>query len=169
MRPGDYLLCLFGEDFEVDHTFKAWPLHLTLVAWFRPKDDQFEQAITQLVSRYQPLSLQATLEGQHFGHQPGKLATLVVQDPKLMDLQRTLHHYLQSAGAWLVDDTTRLQRAFIPHITEQGSTTLRDGDRFVCNHVYMVEQLGGVKRIRAAIPLGMPMRRTTQQMTRLAG
>ncbi len=145
---------MFTENLEVGHTFKKWPLHLTLIAWFRLDKAEVEQDLTSEFAMYKPIHIEAIEEGRSFGHQPGKHATVLTQDLALMTLEKTLRKYLKSRDAWLVDETTKLPRQFMPHITVQGKSKVHQGDHFVFDYVYVVKQLGDSKLIEAAIKLG---------------
>jgi len=35
MVPGDKLICLFIDDYSIGDKFSEWPLHITIIPWFR--------------------------------------------------------------------------------------------------------------------------------------
>jgi hypothetical protein len=92
-------------------------------------------------------------ENIQFGHQKGKLATLVDLPSRLTELEASLRDYLHSQKAWLVDESTEVRRKFKPHATVQILGGLHEGDVFLCDRLYLIEQLGNQKSIAAKIPL----------------
>lgn len=93
-------------------------------------------------------------ENVGFGHQKGKLATLVRLPSLLIELEKSVRDYFHSQKAWLVDETTKKRRAFRPHITNQKSGSMHEGDMFICDRLCIVEQKGGFKEIVGVVYLG---------------
>jgi hypothetical protein len=155
VKPGDRLVCAFIDSFEIGHQFRSWYLHVTVVPWFRleqPSDKlatEFEQSLRGVAS-FKVLMDDETRFGRN------KLVNLVAQPTPFMEVEKRVRSVLKPHGAWLVDETTKVARAYRPHVTEQASGRLHAGDSFECDRLYIVEQKGGYKEITAIIQLAQP-------------
>jgi len=154
MKPADRLLCALIEPLTTGAHFKGWPLHLTIVPWFRI--DIANKALTD--------NLQNTLVGvkpfnvrivgsEHFGYNNAKLASLLSDPEPFIDIEKRARASLKEHGAWLVDETTRQRRPFRPHVTFQKTGHLNPGDSFRCDSLYIVEQKGDYKEITGKVEL----------------
>jgi 2'-5' RNA ligase len=148
MLPGDRLVCAFVEPLEAGSRFAVWPLHLTIVPWFR----------LALNSNDVLTGLQTTTRGvhpfmvvmagdAHFGRRGRKLVSLVALPSPVTSAEQAVRTFLKSHGAWLVDETTEQRQPYRPHVTVQGGKRLHRGDEFLCGRLCLVEQLGNAKTV----------------------
>lgn len=156
MIPGDRLVCVFAEPHEPGDCFLTWPLHITVVPWFRAEigSDALAAAIGKHVASITPFVVTMGSEA-HFGRQGRKLVSLVELPSPLETLERQVRAVLRTYDAWIVDETTKRRQPFRPHVTAQGDERLFHGDSFVCDQLYIVEQLGGTKTVAGAVRLGI--------------
>ncbi|MDB5164751.1 MAG: hypothetical protein JWL89_377 [Candidatus Saccharibacteria bacterium] len=154
MHPGDRLVCAFTTQHRVGDRFTEWPLHVTIVPWFRlalESEDlakELEQALAGIKS------FQVVLVGaSQFGHSKGKTAHLVQLPTSFIQIEQIVRDGLKRHGAWLVDETTRLRRDYRPHVTNQKSEQTQMGATFMCDRLYIVEQKGGYKEVVATVEL----------------
>jgi 2'-5' RNA ligase len=151
MIPGDRLLCLFVEDKRSGDTFSEWPLHLTLVPWFRTdvRSEDLGRKLRERLGKLKPFDV--IIEGEaNFGARR-RLVSLVAEPTLLHTVEHEARDLLHEVGAWMVDETTKKRRQFRPHVTAQKSGRLHVGDSFSCGSIYIVGQLGGRKEIMEKI------------------
>jgi 2'-5' RNA ligase len=147
MVPGDRLFCAFVDSREAGDTFSDWPLHLTIVPWFRTATSS-EELGGELRRRLQWLGpFQVVVEGEAKFGAKRRLVSLVAEPTPLRSIEHEVREMLHEHAAWLVDETTRVRRPFRPHVTAQRSGRLQDGDAFMCEALYIVEQKGGYKEV----------------------
>lgn len=153
MRPGDRLVCMLIKPLERGARFKAWPLHITIIPWFRVPENNAE-LLADLRRRLEPFQpFEATVNGEaRFGK--GRLVNLIAQPSPLTSVARQVRVYLHLRGAWIVDETTKVRRPFRPHVTIQGDTRLQRGDRIYCDQLTVVEQYGDYKEVIGNVRLG---------------
>ncbi len=157
MRPGDRLVCASVDRLVAGATFKDWPLHVTIVPWFRLDVDskQITKDLADALVGFLPFDAHIGDENVRFGHQKGKLAAIVQTPTPFTEVECRVRDFLHAQRAWLVDETTKRPRTFRPHITKQPSGGLRNGDMFRCDRVYLIEQKGGHKEITGEVRLGV--------------
>lgn len=153
MLPGDRLICAFAKP-QAEAKFKAWPLHVTIVPWFRLAAPSLElaaeiEAVLAGTAAFEVIMAEET----KLGHKKGKIGNWIAEPTQFMDIESRLRAVLKSHNAWLVDETTRQQRPFRAHVTAQAAERLQAGDRWHCDRLYIVEQTGDYKEIMAEIPL----------------
>ena len=151
MQPGDRLVCVFVSEPPLE--FKDWPLHVTVVPWFRTDLTSAELA-DELQSRLSGYKgFQAVMGDEAaFGHH--KTVNLVAQPTPLIEIEEQVRTALKQHHAWLVDETTKRGREYRPHVTAQKTGRLYRGDCFVVNKLYIIEQKGGLKKIVDLTNLG---------------
>jgi len=146
--PGDRLVCLFIENYKVGHTFQEWPLHITIVPWFRaqPVTGVLTILMQEKLTDIEPFT--AVLgEEAHFGHKGQKLVNVVEAVPPLRAIEKAVRGVLHTEQAWIVAETTGATHRFRPHVTTQQSRRLQQGDIIPCQAIYVVEQMGEHKQI----------------------
>jgi len=154
MLPGDRLICAFVEPQMVGARFKAWLLHVTIVPWFRLADssDVIAEGLKKALGTVQ--SFEAIADGgAMLGPNKNRPVQLLQQPTPFTDIEAKVRVYLHKKRAWLVDETTKRHRTFLPHVTDQHELGLRSGDRFWCERIYIVEQKGGYKEVVAGVNL----------------
>lgn len=153
MLPGDRLICLFVSPLATGYQFGRWPLHVTVVPWFRTNKATDEIAdIMASVVAWGPLRLIAG-EETGFGYRGRKRVTLLQGSSELESIEQKVRTLLHNYKALIVDETTKKRGPFRPHVTHQQGKSLSKGDIFVCNSLYIVEQKGDYKQITATINL----------------
>lgn len=155
MIPGDRLLCAFvANQPAVGDSFSDWPLHVTIIPWFRaelPSQDLGRE----LAGRLDGIApFRVSIDGEsHFGFKGRKTVNLIKTPTPLMDIERQARAILRENKAWLVDETTKTRRPFMPHVTVQKSGRVHEGDSFSVDKLYIVEQKGQHKVIVEVIQL----------------
>jgi 2'-5' RNA ligase len=155
MLPGDRLIVAFLEEHTEGHTFEDWPLHITIVPWFRnevPTED-ISIGLRGVLQSIVPFDIR-TGEAANFGRNGQKAVELVRTPTPLMAIERLVRRYLHRQGSWIVDETTRVQRSFRPHITRQATEQAKPQQQFYIPILCIVEQRGDYKEITAVIHLG---------------
>jgi 2'-5' RNA ligase len=155
MQPGDRLVCAFVKPLEKGAEFKDWPLHVTIVPWFRTEasSDELTEEFGQTLAGISAFDVE--IDGEtRFGR--NKLVNLVAQPTPFMDVEMQVRGILKSHDAWIADETTKRTRSYRPHVTEQKTERLHKGDTFVCAGLYLVEQLGGTKQATELINFKNP-------------
>lgn len=152
MLPGDRLVCAFVKTQTVGTQFRQWPLHVTIVPWFRADEpsEALARSLRRSLKNIEPFVAIAGGEAL-FGARKSKPVRLLrpVQSFKL--LEQAVRACLHQKRAWLVDETTKTRRDFVPHVTDQAASRLAEGDRFWCTQLYIVEQKGNYKEIVSEI------------------
>jgi len=155
MQPGDRLICAFVERTDVRGTFRTWPLHVTILPWLRLESSS-DTIASGLVKALQPVNpFEVVMDGQAvFGPRRNRPAALVRLPTPFADIERRARNYFHKKRAWLVDETTKVRREFLPHVTAQGDKQMQPGNTFMCDRVYIVEQKGDFKQVAGEIILG---------------
>jgi 2'-5' RNA ligase len=153
MTPGDRIFCLLIEPKQASETFSDWPLHLTIIPWFRTgtASEQLAAELHQRLGELQPFDVVVDGEAK-FGARK-RLVNLVAEPTPLHFIEHAARGLLHKLDAWLVDESTRQRRPFRPHVTEQASGRLHTGDSFRVEALYFVEQKGDYKEIVSKIQL----------------
>lgn len=154
MLPGDRLLCAFLENRSAGETFTDWPLHVTIIPWFRAEvaSDELANIIKQKLASMS--SFMYTVAGEAgFGYKGRKLVNLIVQPSPLDSIEKYVRSVLHEQRAWIVDETTEATRTFRPHITSLKTGRVHEGDSLLCDTLYIVEQKGEYKEIVSRIDL----------------
>lgn len=136
------------------YCFAVWPLHVTVMPWFRHRDDSalLAAGLGRAFSAVPPF--EAEMLGQAmFGPRKNRLVRLVKAPTNFTLLEQRARAYLHKKHACLVDETTKVRPEYCPHVTEQGDLYLRDGDTFRCDRLYIVEQKGQYKVVMNEIVL----------------
>jgi 2'-5' RNA ligase len=145
-------VCVFIAPRNVGDRFTSWSLHITVVPWFRL--DATSAQITSELREGLPASgsFWVVIAGEAtFGR--NKLVNLVQPPTPLQQVEQSVRHYLHRKQAWLVDESTRVQRGYRPHVTAQDSERVHDGETYYCSKLSLVEQKGTYKQIVAEIAL----------------
>jgi 2'-5' RNA ligase len=153
MLPGDRLICAFVKTQSVNAVFKEWPLHITIVPWFRlakPSSKLAEELQEHYVGSR---GFRVTVLNQaQFGYKKRKTVHLVAAT-ELMKLESQTRRLLQSHKAWIVDEADKTRNGFRPHVTVLNTGNLREGSSFQCDRIYIVSQHGSFKQIDSVIRL----------------
>jgi 2'-5' RNA ligase len=153
MQPGDRLICTLVRPISVNDTFITWPLHVTIVPWFRV-DDTTNRIKVGLMRALSPISSFTATGGEttHFGPRHNRPAVLIVEPTPFHAVEQRVRTYLHKKRAWLVDETTKRPHTFRPHVTLQKNDQLQVGEAFQCDRVYIVEQKGDHKAVVGEVP-----------------
>jgi 2'-5' RNA ligase len=154
MLPGDRLICAFVKQVAVGERFNKWLLHVTIVPWFRLEEssEQITQGLVKSLSAIQPFEAEVE-EEVRFGPKKNRPAHLL-ESREFSAIEEKVRSYLHKKRAWIVDETTKRERPFRPHVTFQGDEHLRTGDTISCDKLYIVEQKGGHKEVVTEIGFG---------------
>jgi 2'-5' RNA ligase len=134
--------------------FVQWPLHVTVVPWFRcgMATGELCRGLAQVLEGIDAFDV-TMAETANFGRGGRKPVRLVSQPTVLMDIERKVRSYLRDQGAWLADESTRARRSYRPHVTDQADEQLYEGDSFRCDRVSIIEQKGGLKTVMSEVRL----------------
>ena len=115
MLPGDRLVCAFAHPQQVGAEFTSWPLHVTIVPWFR--NDVASEVLAADFSDHiaEKPFLVVMGEKAKLGH--GRRGNWVQQPSPFTDIEPRIRKVLKSYESWLVDETTKQKRPYRPHIT----------------------------------------------------
>ena len=152
MLPGDRLLAILIKPVPAGSQFTAWPLHLTIVPWFRLELNStvLARKLKQRLQTLRPFDIligEQTIMGHH------KQVNLVKLPSPLLEIESQARALLKRYDSWLVDETTKRPRKFQPHITWQGEKHLMPGDHFLCSELDVISQQGTYKLIEAEMAL----------------
>lgn len=155
MHSGDRLVCAFTKQREVGQLFKDWPLHVTIVPWFRlgVETDHLVQDLHLVWRDEAAFDVHMGEEDTHFDHQKNRMATTVALPSPFVGLEQQLRDYLHNHDAWIADELAGRRYSYRPHVTVQREGRLGSGDRFRCDQLYVVEQRGGEKAVVGTIAL----------------
>ena len=151
MLPGDRLVCALLEPLKPGETFSRWPLHVTIVPWFRLDEtsDNVARSLEKALIAMRPFEVRVIGEAM-FGPRKNRPAKLLESPGPFETVETKVRNYLHKKRAWLVDETTRRPRRFRSHVTLQ-SGSKDDFDAVYCERLYLVVQQGSVKRVEAVI------------------
>lgn len=137
MVPGDRLICALVKSLKTGDKFKIWPLHVTIIPWFRLDlgTSGLVQTIAGQVKSIKPFE---ALIGQEDTFGNGKTANLINLPSPFTDIESKIRRILKSEHAWLVDETTKRQWEYQPHVTVQKTERLNIGDKFYCDKLYII-------------------------------
>jgi len=153
MLPGDRLIAAFIKDQSTGAVFTDWPLHITVVPWFR-LDISSPQLAAQLQEHYigSDNFEVAVLDEVQLGYKKTKVVNLVAA-LELMKLEGQTRQLLHAHKAWVVDEADKTRRGFRPHVTAQSADRVHEGDSFTCGRLYIVSQRGDFKQIDSVVML----------------
>jgi len=154
MLPGDRLVCVFVESLAVGSRFTAWPLHVTIVPWFRLalSSDDVLMGLQKVTASIHPFTVVMD-DDARFGRHKQKLVNLVSLPSPLNSVEQAVRKFLKASGAWLVDETTKRRLPYRPHVTAQGNEGLQRSAGFWCEKLYLIEQLGSAKTVAGIVGL----------------
>jgi 2'-5' RNA ligase len=154
MQSGDRLICAFVRPISLGERFERWPLHVTIVPWFRLEDstEHIASGLSTALQSVAPFTSGIDKEAL-FGPRRNRPAMLILKPTPFQEVEQRVRAYLHKKRAWLVDETTKVRRIFRPHVTIQQVDRLRVGDTFECGQVYIVEQMVQYKEVVGAIQL----------------
>jgi len=150
LLPNDRLVCVLID--AKDGSFKDWPLHITIVPWFRLELTSSD-LVKQLSSKLKDLESFSVTLGEEAKMGRNKTVTLVNLPTPLEEIESCVRRFLKDHGAWLVDETTQRPRSFKPHVTYQKGIGLKSGERIAINELQLVEQKGDKKLVVGTINL----------------
>ena len=154
MRPGDRLVCAFIPPKSLGFNFKDWPLHITIVPWFRSEisTEELAHKLRLDLSKFDPIVV-VMGESTNFGYNKNKEVNLVSLPSELMQLEKLVRKQIKSQKVWIADESTKIRRPFTPHVTAQKNHRLKLGDKFMCDELYIIEQYGDYKLVSAVVGL----------------
>jgi len=146
--PGDRLICAFIASYQQGDQFVAWPLHVTVIPWFRvaASTEELARHIESVLQALPPVPIQIG-SAARLGAHGRRLVNLIKTPSRLQDWESVIRGFLHMQQAWVVDEAAGSPRAYRPHVTVQGKDRLRNGDAFWCDALYIVEQQGTQKAV----------------------
>jgi 2'-5' RNA ligase len=148
MQPGDRLICAFLEPPVSGAQFKTWPLHVTIVPWFRLSDSSTQIASgLQVALREVKVAVISTGDEAQFGPRGNRQVRLLWPVEQLELIEAKVRNYLHKKRAFMLDETTKKPYNFRPHITAQNGFLLPESVPIRIAQLYIVEQKGDYKEI----------------------
>ena len=139
MAAHDQLVCALVHELAVGETFEDWPLHVTIVPWFKPRVGEAVLLGHLAQAVKDQLAFSATVgKDAYFG---AKAVSLMQQIPHWQRIQ-------EAAFAVVGEDAVPtapynfVGSNFKPHMTVQKDLRLHPGDTFVCDALYVIEHTG---------------------------
>lgn len=148
----DFLIVCMLEPIGVGAQFTRWPLHMTVLPWFKAPDLEIViRRLKPLVAAHKPLTLQIG-ERAYFGP-AGKLPVMRLENTAgLQAMHMELLAAVTEAG-WLLEGRYTGER-YTPHVTQQAGHDA--AGKLYFDKVYIAEALPqGYRRIAAAMELGI--------------
>ncbi|HET9098407.1 MAG TPA: 2'-5' RNA ligase family protein [Candidatus Saccharimonadales bacterium] len=154
MVPGDRLVCAVVKPIPLGSVFASWPLHVTIVPWFRSNYDSKTLAadLTQALQGF-PSFLATVGKTAWFGRMNNKEVNLIERPTPFLNLEKKVRQILHEKSSWFADESTRRRRPFAPHVSVQPGDRMTLGEEFLCDRIYLVEQLGDKKKVVEVIQL----------------
>lgn len=154
MYPGDRLLCFFVQPVERSE-FRGWPLHITVVPWFRLAlpATKLSADLAAAFAKFRVFDIRVAGEA-FFGRRHSRVVDLLEASAEMSTIEQACRQYLHAQNAWIVDETTRRRFAYRPHVTRQGNVRVYGGDVIRCQSVCIVEQHGDYKTVVDKVELG---------------
>lgn len=154
MLPKDRLVCALVEDKPINAKFEDWPLHVTILPWFRSKQTS-PNLISGLEKELSDIKPFESVVGasDKFGYRKDKLVNLIELPSIFLNVEKVVRQFIKKEASWLVDESTRKRHEYRPHVTIQKTTHLSEGDKFNTNNLYLVEQKGRYKEIVGVVKL----------------
>jgi hypothetical protein len=154
VQPGDRLICALLKPLEAGHKFKEWPLHITVMPWFRLDDasDRIAAGLGRAFTCVGPFSARTGREVR-LGPKKNRPGRVLEPAGSFPELEKRTRRYLHKKRAWLVDETTHARRPYLPHVTYQRNDALAAGRIIDCERLYVIEQKGNHKQVVAEVPL----------------
>ena len=155
MMPHDRLVVAFVRNHAVGDTFIDWPLHVTIVPWFRfdMTTNTLAKRLAEKLNDLQTFEVLMSAEAL-FGSRRNKLVNLVWLPSPIQIIEVRVRDFLKSQKAWVVDETTKRHEEYVPHVTAQKGSRIHEGDCFLVDRVYIVEQKDGYKEVTGEVVLG---------------
>lgn len=137
-REKEYILAFFLDPQEQGEQFIKWPLHITLVPWFRSEFGTQRlwkdiNAITSGIKWFPARGIARSLFGRR-----GDVAVTEVVSSQLHDLHRALMTIFDN-DAYNMTAADHTGVNYSPHVTKKGSAELKPGHEVVVDSVYLIE------------------------------
>ncbi|MDB5186335.1 MAG: hypothetical protein JWL85_858 [Candidatus Saccharibacteria bacterium] len=150
MRPSDLLICCFVRPYAPGDTFKEWPLHVTIIPWINGdrSPEELAQALAEALTGIKPFEVVVGPEA--WRNRQRRLVNLIVEPTPFTEVYEIAKKVVGQLGFRFL---TKLHSPFKPHISAQKGERLHEGDTFICNAVYIIEQKGSYKEIVGKVRL----------------
>lgn len=132
----EYILVALLDDYATGDTFTVWPLHVTLVTWFDPHDEQALIAKLHAIASETPKITSRVGEQRIWG---SNTVNVIERTPAL----NTLHQQLLAAMTTHARPLTNRQYMgdnYTPHITHQRGTSMAEGSDITLDAFYLVKK-----------------------------
>lgn len=147
----EYILVALLDDFQPDDSFAQWPLHVTLVPWFKPLDlKQFTKELKGKAGDYRQITStvgEQRIWGPH-------TVNIIDRVPMLQELHAELLALVRMHGRLLINEQYTGEN-YTPHITHQGAVSAMEGHMVTLGTIYLISRPagGGKKTVVNKIPL----------------
>jgi 2'-5' RNA ligase len=134
----EYLLAVLLDPLEKGEQFVRWPLHITLIPWFRTAlpERQILFDIQAVCEAFEPFGARGVSREQ-FGWR-GTRAVTALASPDLHDLHRALLERLKN-GPYQLQQDKHIGDSFQPHVTKKGNAELKPGHEIAVDRIYLVK------------------------------
>lgn len=147
----EYILVALLGNYQPGDTFAQWPLHVTLVPWFDPRDlSEFVAQLQNVAAKYG--SIESTVGEQRIWGP--NTVNVITRVPQLQRLHLELLSLVRAHGTLLINEQYTGSN-YTPHITHQKGVSAKKGSGVVLDTIYLVEKQVHVreKTIKAKIIL----------------
>lgn len=150
MKSDDKLICAFVESVVVGQRFEDWPLHITIVPWFKivSSEEDFFSCIEQSMQDQKPFMSKVGKEKRFAAWQ----FNMLINDEWKLLHERSLKCVNKNARS--TAPLRFIGRYYRPHVTAQKNKRLYAGDIFTCNRLSVVEQKGAYHEVVREVYLG---------------
>lgn len=156
MIPGDLLICAFinSNNIDLNLEFKEWPLHITVVPWFRlrSKIDNLNSELQKEIIKINKIDVDIG-EEDYFGFNKDKLVNLISNPNKLNSIEKLVRRIVKNHAFWLVDNTSKRHIKYNPHVTAQLAGRVNKTEKYNINKLYLIKHYGKNKKVIKIINL----------------
>jgi 2'-5' RNA ligase len=134
-KPKEYMFAYLLDAHHPGDTFTVWPLHITLLPWFKLDVplDEFKTELQRILNTTKSVSVKVGSERQ-FGR---RSVNLIESSAGLLALHELLLDYAKNNGEFTVNKQL-VGEQFNPHITKNFGKNLATGKLVNVNRVYLI-------------------------------
>lgn len=155
-RDGDRMIAGFVHPVQVGDTFTEWPLHVTIVSWFRTtlSTSQLDAVLAEAYKGVEPFVTTVGPEA-YFGPLRSTLVNLITLPNQFTEL---FNRTMQVVNRHAIKMVAKPHNPYRPHVTVHKHGRVHEGQTISCDRLYVirycVEDGRRFKRIEAEVVLG---------------
>jgi hypothetical protein len=134
-KPTEYMFVYLLEAKNPGDTFNEWPLHITLLPWFKldVPISEFKTELNNQLAEVQSIAVKVGPE-RHFNK---RAVNLIESSAGLLDLHELLLDFVKNNGEFTVSQSF-VGPQFKPHIAKRLGKTMAEGKLVNVNRVYLI-------------------------------